>query len=215
MLQEYLELEGFEVTLAHDGESALTAVFSLAQKQPDVMVLDVMMPKLNGFDVLRALRLKSKLPVLMLTARGEDTDSIIGLELGADDYLGKPSNPRVLVARLRALLRRSQENDEPSEATTFSVDGLTIDSQARSAHLNNTVLDLTSTEFTLLYVLLKQAGQVLSKSQLSEAALDRPLSAYDRSIDMHISHLRQKLGPNQQHRIKTVRGVGYQLVVSQ
>ncbi len=205
MLKEYLELEGFEVSQVHDGKSALDQAL---QQPPDVMVLDVMMPVMNGFDLLRALRPQSTVPVLMLTARGDDVDSIVGLELGADDYLGKPCNPRVLVARIRALLRRS----EPNQPANLQIDDLTIDSRTRTACMGDLPLDLTSTEFNVLLALVQHAGEVLTKADLSEMALGRPLSAYDRSIDMHISHLRKKLGlgPNQQGRIQTVRGMGYQ-----
>lgn len=213
MLKEYLEIEGFRVSLAHNGEQALQVAMNV---RLDAMVLDVMMPKMNGFDVLRKLRTQSNLPVLMLTARGEDVDSIIGLELGADDYLGKPSNPRVLVARLRALLRRS----EPSSATgrqtgQMKIADLSIDARSRVARLDGAELELTSTEFNVLYALVKQAGEVVTKADLSRSALARPLELFDRSLDMHVSHLRRKLGPGVDgfDRIKTVRGIGYQLVV--
>jgi len=212
MLQEYLEVEGFQVSLAHDGKTALhqarIGIYEL-------MVLDVMMPQLNGFDVLRELRKDFLLPVLMLTARGEDVDSIVGLELGADDYLPKPCNPRVLVARIRAILRRAQsptENREGMELETLKLDDLEMHLGSRTVTLAGQPITITSTEYSVLEVLLREAGHVVSKSELSERALGRELTRYDRSIDMHLSSLRKKLGPlvSGEERIKTIRGVGYQ-----
>lgn len=214
MLEEYLELEGFKVSLAHDGKAALAAA---TENPPDAIMLDVMMPEMNGFDVLRALRSTSSTPVLMLTARGDDVDSIVGLELGADDYLAKPSSPRMIVARLRALLRRSSlstAGNTPGEP--IEAGDLRIDTSTRSVTLNGKELLFTSSEFNLLLALAERAGTVMSKAALSEAAMGRPLEPYDRSIDMHVSHLRKKLGPGRDgnDRIKTVRGVGYQLTLS-
>ncbi len=190
MLEEYLELEGFEVSLAHDGEMALSTALEI---KPDVIMLDVMMPIINGFDVLRELRKQSSIPVLMLTARGDDVDSIVGLELGADDYLGKPSSPRVIVARLRALLRRSSLlMTLASLGSPIEVGNLTVDTQMRTATLKGEELMLTSSEFNILTTLAKHVGTVLTKSELSESAMGRPLELFDRSIDMHVSHLRKK-----------------------
>jgi len=210
MLSEYLSMENFDIDTAHDGETALVKALD---NQYDLIVLDVMMPKLNGFDVLRKLRQHSQTPVLMLTARGDDVDSVVGLEIGADDYLAKPCNPRVLVAHMRAILRRA---DSPSSGQT-SDDKLTIGDielhrGTRLVYANGQIVTMTSTEYSVLEVLMQQAGQVVSKEQLSERALGRKHSAYDRSLDMHISNLRKKLGlsPDKQERIKTVRGVGYQ-----
>lgn len=213
MLQEYLGAEGFQVEAVHDGEAALQQARTNAH---DVLVLDVMMPERNGFDVLRELRKRSLMPVLMLTARDEDVDSIIGLELGADDYLPKPCNPRVLVARIRAVLRRARVSAD--NATTskqpdvLALDDLEMRTGSRTVILGGRPVALTSTEYSVLEVLLREAGHVVSKGELSERALGRELSRYDRSIDMHLSSLRKKLGPlpDGSDRVKTVRGVGYQ-----
>lgn len=212
MLGDYLRAEGFEVDTAADGEAALR----MAQAQHyDLLVLDVMMPRLNGFDVLRELRPRSQLPVLVLTARGDDVDSIVGLELGADDYLPKPANPRVLVARIRAILRRTDTQPDADAANGpaghLVLDDVAIDSGARTVHCQDRAVPMTSTEFSVLEALARQAGHVVSKSMLSERALGRKLGRYDRSLDMHVSSLRRKLGLRRdgQERIKTVRGVGY------
>lgn len=213
LLKQYLEIEGFEVGVALDGEAALNAALT---GDYDLMVLDVMMPLRNGFDVLRELRKNSMMPVLMLTARGEDVDSIVGLELGADDYLPKPCSPRVLVAHIRAIMRRAQtqagadEGLEPPE--TIKLGDLEIQTGSRSTLLAGKTVSMTSTEYNVLEILLREAGRVVSKTALSERALGRELTPYDRSIDMHVSSLRKKLGPlaGGKERIKTVRGVGYQ-----
>ncbi len=212
MLGEYLEAEGFSVDAVHDGEAAVSQ--AIAQNY-DVMVLDVMMPKKSGFDVLRELRPQSQLPVLILTARGDDVDSVVGLELGADDYLAKPSNPRVLVARIRAILRRSAGNDsDETRHETLRVDDLELHPGTRQVRCNGVQVAMTSTEYSLLEALLAEAGQLVSKEQLSRQALGRELGRWDRGVDMHISNLRKKLGPlpNGGERIKTVRGRGYQYV---
>jgi two-component system response regulator CpxR len=212
MLGEYLGGEGLAVDTAHDGEAALAKARSGAF---DLMVLDVMMPKKNGFDVLRELRAHSLLPVLMLTARDEDVDSIIGLELGADDYLPKPCNPRVLVARIRAILRRAATPaaDVDGSAVLVLAD-LELHAGTRQVHRAGQPVVLTSTEYSVLEALLRAAGHVVSKAELSERALGRKLTRYDRSLDMHVSSLRRKLGalPGGGERIQTVRGVGYQYV---
>ena len=213
LLKQYLEIEGFEVGVALDGEAALNAALT---GDYDLMVLDVMMPLRNGFDVLRELRKNSMMPVLMLTARGEDVDSIVGLELGADDYLPKPCSPRVLVAHIRAVLRRARmqaDNDEEMEPPeTLKLGDLEIQTGSRSTLLDGKAVSMTSTEYNVLEILLREAGHVVSKTALSERALGRELTPYDRSIDMHVSSLRKKLGPlaGGKERIKTVRGVGYQ-----
>jgi len=213
MLQEYLEAEGFQVEAVHNGEEALERARSNAH---DLLVLDVMMPKRNGFDVLRDLRMSSLMPVLMLTARDEDVDSIVGLELGADDYVPKPCNPRVLVARIRAALRRTQasagNNSAHTQPDVLTLDDLQMHTGSRSVVIGEKPIAMTSTEYSVLEVLLREAGHVVSKADLSERALGRKLTRYDRSIDMHLSSLRKKLGPlpNGTERIKTVRGVGYQ-----
>ncbi len=208
LLQTYLGAEGFVVTTTHDGNSALT----LAQSGNfDLIILDVMMPGQDGLQVLQSLRSSSLTPVLMLTARGEDSDSITGLELGADDYLAKPCNPQVLVARIRAVLRRAESisHDGP-----LMVGDLTLNRQRRTLQRNGQDIALTSTEFSVIEVLLRQAGQPVGKADLSLTALGRELGRYDRALDMHISNLRHKLGalPDGGERIITVRGNGYQYV---
>lgn len=217
MLKEYLAAEGFTLVAAHDGETALDKARGSAF---DLIILDVMMPRKNGFDVLRDLRTRTKIPVLMLTARGEDVDSITGLELGADDYLAKPCNPRVLVARIRAILRRAEARHGgragsiAPEALRFG--DLQIHSGTRTVTCQGKAVEMTSTEYCVLEALLREAGRVVSKSNLSERALDRKLAPYDRSLDMHVSNLRKKLGPlpDGQDRIVTVRGIGYQYVIT-
>ncbi len=205
LLREYLGQEGFEVRLAHDGEQALTE-----SRRPglDAMVLDIMMPRMNGIDVLRHLRKESELPVIMLTARGDDLDRIIGLELGADDYLAKPANPRELLARIRAILRRSKTH---STVATLEVGDLVLNQGARELRCEGQLLDLTSTEFSIIQLLLQHGGEVVEKKDLYLAALGREPVAYDRSIDMHVSNLRRKLGPatDGAERIETIRGIGY------
>jgi len=213
MLSQYLGAEGFAVDTAHDGETALAKARS---GNYDLVVLDVMMPRLSGFDVLRELRTKSLMPVLMLTARGEDVDSIVGLELGADDYLAKPCNPRVLVARVRAILRRAESAGAPGEQEdappAIKLGDIEMHPGTRRVLLRGQTVALTSTEYSVLETLLREAGRVVSKANLSEQALGRKLTRYDRSLDMHVVSLRKKLGPldGGEERIKTVRGVGYQ-----
>jgi two-component system response regulator CpxR len=209
LVSEYLTVEGFETTAVHDGEAGLERALS---GEYDLAILDVMMPKLNGFDVLKNLREKSGLPVLMLTARGDDMERIVGLEIGADDYLPKPFNPRELVARLRAILRRAAaESGSQSSAEKITIDDLELSASSRSVKRNGEELPITSVEFDLLSALLRSAGTVVKKEDLSENVLERRLSPYDRSLDMHISNLRKKLGPrpDESERIKTVRSVGY------
>ena len=206
LLREYLGQEGFEVRLAFDGEQALAE-----SRRPglDAMVLDIMMPGMNGIDVLRNLRKESDLPVIMLTARGEDIDRIIGLELGADDYLAKPANPRELLARIRAILRRSHAH---STVATLEVGDLVLNQAGHELHRDGELTELTSTEFSILQLLLQRSGEVVEKKDLYLAALGREPVAYDRSIDMHVSNLRRKLGPTKDgsERIETIRGIGYQ-----
>ena len=207
LVSEYLAVEGFETSVVHDGASGLSAART---GKYDLAILDVMLPKMNGFEVLKNLRTDSSLPVLMLTARGDDMERIVGLESGADDYLPKPFNPRELVARLRAILRRVH-GDENERAEKIAVDDIEISETARTAKLNGEEVILTSVEFDLLKNLLVEAGKVVKKEDLSVRVLDRELSPYDRSLDMHISNLRKKLGNRADgaERIKTVRSVGY------
>lgn len=209
LVSEYLTVEGFETECVHDGESGLKQAGS---GEFDLAILDVMLPKMNGFDVLRNLREASDVPVLMLTARGDDMERIVGLEIGADDYLPKPFNPRELVARLRAILRRvSPEEEDGTAPDKLNVDDLEISAASRSARLEGVEVSLTSVEFDLLFALVRDAGRIVKKEDLSERVLERSLSPYDRSLDMHISNLRKKLGhrADGSERIKTVRSVGY------
>jgi two-component system response regulator CpxR len=190
LLRDFLEREGFEVALAHTADEALAA----ARAEPfDALVLDVMMPGRSGLDALRELRRESALPVLMLTALGEDIDRILGLELGADDYLPKPCNPRELAARLRAVLRRAR--GEGHEALTDLRNGpIALRAASRSVSVDGQPVALTATEFDLLVLLLREAGRVVSKERISQTVLGRPLGPFDRSIDVHVSNLRRKLG---------------------
>ena len=210
LLTDYLTTEGFAVELVHDGEAG--AELALAGDF-DLVILDVMLPGINGFEVLRRLRTGSATPVLMLTAHGDDVDRIVGLEMGADDYLPKPFNPRELVARIRAVQRRTESASAtvtaPSE--TVTVGDVTLDLGARTVRVGGVPIELTSVEFSLLEVLIRLAGQIVSREELSQQALGRELSAYDRSIDVHVSSLRRKLGAvsEENERIKTVRGIGY------
>lgn len=205
MLAEYLESENFTVSKACDGAMG---VKQAQEKKYDAIVLDVMMPKMDGFSVLRELRPNNTTPVIMLTAKGEDIDRIVGLEMGADDYLPKPCNPRELVARIKAVLRRTKVVAPTDKIITGD---LVVKPKARKAYFAQQELNLTSSEYNLLEVLARQVGQVVDKETLSEQALGKKLTAYDRSIDMHLSKLRQKLGDDEQQLIQTVRGMGYQL----
>jgi len=212
LLEEYLTPEGFDVVAVHDGVAAVEAV---KQHHFELLVLDVMMPEMNGFEVLRQVRKFSAIPVIMLTARGDDVDSIVGLEIGADDYLAKPCNPRVLVAHIRAILRRT-ESSESTDVTSDSllIDNVEIQRGARRVFLADKPVSMTSTEYCVLEILMEHAGEVVLKEDLSQLALRREHTIHDRSLDMHISKLRKKLGPisDEQERIKTVRGIGYQYV---
>ncbi len=209
LVSEYLTGEGFVVETVHNGRNGLEKA---SANEFDLVTLDVMLPAMNGFEVLRELRKTSNVPVLMLTARGEETERIVGLETGADDYLAKPFNPRELVARIRAVLRRVQGEDEMPAPEKFSVDDLEISETARSAKRGGEELPLTSVEFDLLVALLKEAGKIVKKEDLSRTVLERSLSPFDRSLDMHVSNLRKKLGKRtggDEERIKTIRSVGY------
>lgn len=213
MQMEYLSAEGFEVRAVHDGDTG--AVEALSGNYA-IVVLDVMMPRVGGIEALRRIRAQSRIPVIMLTARGDDIDRVLGLELGADDYVPKPCTPRELVARIRAILRRSGTevlSHEPPGPT--SVGNLCLRPEQRRAEWAGQLLDLTSTEFNLLEVLAEHAGSPVSKQELSERGLGRPLARYDRSIDVHVSNLRHKLGMLADGRspIQTVRGIGYQYIV--
>ncbi|WP_221793477.1 response regulator [Oceanobacter mangrovi] len=216
LLQEYLSMEGFELTPVHDGESGLEQALS---GRYDLVLLDVMLPKLNGFELLRKLRAQSTVPVIMLTARGESVDRVLGLEHGADDYIAKPYHHHELVARIRALFRRIDLTGEESSAPAdgvLKVGELVLTPTDRSVVIHGEELILTGAEFGVLQCLMEHAGELVSKDNLSMAALGRALMAYDRSIDMHVSNLRKKLGRRDDGGdwIKTVRSRGYLLVKS-
>ena len=204
MLKEYLEREGFGVATVHDGEAAARLALSGGYQ---IVVLDVMMPKVDGIEALRQIRQTSRVPVVMLTARGDDIDRIVGLELGADDYVPKPCTPRELVARLRAILRRAQPG---ASGGPLEIGALILWPEKRRAQWRGRELALTSIEFNVLEVLMRNAGRVVSKHEISEQALGRPLARFDRSIDVHLSAIRQKLGEGARM-IRTVRGLGYHL----
>src|SRR3954463_14409328 len=208
LVSEYLRPEGFQVEAVHDGKTGLTRAMSGDHL---LVVLDVMLPGLNGFDVLRRLRDGSRVPVLLLTARGEDVDRIVGLEIGADDYLPKPFNPRELVARIRAILRRTHSAaGEALVPDIIKVGDVELDPARRSVHHHGKPVELTSVEFGLLQVLLREAGRVVTREALVDEVLGRKFSPFDRSIDMHVSKVRKKLGDTDtEDHIKTVRGAGY------
>jgi len=207
LVREFLEGEGFEVDEKYDGVSGLEAVF---EADIALVVLDVMLPRLNGFEVLRRIRENSSVPVIMLTARGEDVDRIVGLEMGADDYLAKPFNPRELAARIRAILRRIDRGGDAG-CEVLAVADVRLDCAARQVTSDGREVVLTGVEFQVLEILMRAAGQVVSRNDLSRAALGRRASSLDRSLDVHVSNLRRKLGLSSQgtEPIKTVRGVGY------
>ena len=209
LLTERLGTEGFTIEAVHDGPRGLQRALSMEHA---LVVLDLMLPGMGGLDVLRRLRAASPVPVLILTARGEDVDRILGLEIGADDYLPKPFNPRELIARIRAILRRSARVEDSS--APLVVGDIRLDSKAREVWLNDAPLSLTSVEFSLLEAFLQNAGRVVSRELLTETVLGRKLGPFDRVIDVHVSNVRKKLGPAQcGERIKAVRGSGYLFVV--
>lgn len=211
LLVEYLGTDGLALTVAHSGEAGLqearSGTFAL-------LILDIMLPDISGLEVLRQIRRESELAVMMLTARGDDVDRIVGLELGADDYLPKPCNPRELAARIHAILRRAQRSAPPAEDAGDASSGLSISKMKRTASWHGESLQLTSAEFNILMVLFENIGQVVAKSELSKRSLGRSLERYDRSLDMHVSNLRHKLPARDdgRSRIQTVHGAGYLLL---
>ena len=209
MLQEFLAGEQLDVSPCHSGEDGLRV---LATGQFDLLILDIMLPGMNGLEVLKQLRKTDAVPVIMLTARGEDVDRIIGLEFGADDYLAKPFNPRELAARIKAIMRRLQATE--AKPQTLRLGGIELDARTRRVNVDRQPLALTGTEFEILRCLLEIPGQVVSKERLSERVLGRRLLPYDRSIDTHISNLRGKLesAGNRTDTIQNQRGVGYVLI---
>lgn len=209
LLVEYLATESFTVSAVHDGEAGVAAALSGGH---DLVLLDVTLPKLNGFDALKQIRQQSDIPVLMLTARGDDVDRIIGLEIGADDYLPKPYNHRELVARIKAILRRGRIPVITEGASrTLQIDDVSLNLANREATISGEPLELTATEFLVLKTLIEKVGELISRDDLTQIALNRKLTLYDRAIDMHVSNVRKKIGirPDGSPRIKTVRGSGY------
>ena len=212
LLQEYLTEEGYDVATDTDGRAAIAAA---AGNTVDIIVLDIMMPRMNGIEALQRIRKLSQIPVLMLTARGDDIDRISGLNLGADDYVPKPCSPGELAARLRAILRRVHQPASGASTDVLEVGRLVIFPGKRTVEWRGEALELTGTEFTLLEVLARNAGQLVSKQDISKQAFGKPLAPFDRRIDVHISSVRQKLGlrADGQPWIRSVRGQGYQLLV--
>jgi len=210
LLTEYLEEEDFAVPACHTAQQGLSEALS---GNYAFLILDVMLPGYSGIDLLRQIRQSSAVPILMLTARGDEVDRIVGLEMGADDYLPKPFNPRELVARIRAIQRRGENGfcNRRSVPSKLRADDLLVDLGPRTVLQHQTEIPLTAMEFTLLHALLKQIGTVVHRDELAQEVLGRKLEMFDRSIDVHISSLRKKLGRNVNgiERIKTVRGVGY------
>jgi DNA-binding response OmpR family regulator len=208
LLAERLSSEGFVLEAVHDGPRGLERALS---NDYTLVVLDLMLPGMGGLDVLRRIRARSPVPVLILTARGEDVERILGLEIGADDYVPKPFNPRELIARIRAILRRSARISTATEPLVLG--DIRLDPAAREAQIQGTPLDLTNAEFTVLEMLIQHAGRVVTREQLTETVLGRKLGPFDRVIDVHVSNIRKKLGSNQgSNRIKAVRGSGYLFV---
>jgi DNA-binding response OmpR family regulator len=213
LLKRFLEGEGFHVDAAYDQATGLTAALS---NDHELIILDVMLPGGTGFELLKALRAQSSVPVLLLTARGEAVDRILGLEIGADDYLAKPFDPRELVARIRAIFRRTRE-PAPALASRgdhdeiLSVGDISMSLGTRTVTCSNTPVELTSVEFNVLELLLRHAGSVVTREQIAEVALGRPLNIFDRSVDVHVSRLRKKLStcPGTDELIRPIRGTGY------
>jgi two-component system phosphate regulon response regulator OmpR len=208
MLGDYLRPRGYQVEACGDGESGLAA---LARGEPEAVILDVMLPGIDGLEVCRRLRARSQVPILMLTARGDDLDRIVGLELGADDYLPKPFNPRELLARLGAILRRTRGPVPPDEVLRFG--HLEIDRAAREVRVRGQRRDLTGRQFDLLLLLAERAGRVQSREQLMDALKGEVWDSVDRSIDVHVSRIRQLIEDDAKHPrlLQTVRGAGYVL----
>ena len=212
LLIEYLQPEGFSLETTGNAQRGIERALS---GEHSMVVLDVMLPEISGFDILRRIRASSSIPVLMLTARGDEIDRIVGLEMGADDYLPKPFNPRELVARLRAISRRAapprQKMADPSAGEILVVGDLVLEPKTRSVKKAGCPVNVTAAEFSLLHELLREAGHVLSRERLTELVLGRKMTLFDRSIDVHISSLRRKLGPEIAgiERIKAIRGIGY------
>ncbi|MFT5837889.1 MAG: two-component system response regulator CpxR [Flavobacteriales bacterium] len=213
LLKEYLTPQGYDLEVACDGEAGLSLATST--KHYDLILLDVMLPKLDGFEVLRKLRISHLTPVLMLTAKGDDYDKILGLEMGADDYLAKPFNHRELSARIKALVRRMALFPSGSVQQNLKLGNVELFPSAQQVFCADNIIELTGTEYSILHLLMINQGILVSKQDISEKVLGRKLAAFDRSIDMHVSNLRKKLAAySSEEKIKTHRGAGYLYVVS-
>ncbi len=218
LLKDYLGHEGYQVDACHSAEEALELLADGSGW--DLLVLDIQMPGASGLELLQQLRPRVQTPVIMLTGRGDEIDRILGLEMGADDYLGKPCNPRELLARVRAILRRASLQEQPAQKSLFPEQpveafGICLDPGSREVRIDNQPIEMTSAEFNVLAYLMNNAGKVMAKEQLTELVLHRKLTAYDRALDVHVSRVRQKLSALQsgdKELIKTVRGQGYQFV---
>ena len=208
LLEEYLQGEGMTVESVHNGNEGLERALNNSYS---IVVLDVMLPGMQGLEVLRRIRAESNIPVVMLTARGEEVDRIVGLEVGADDYVPKPFNPRELLARMRAVLRRTSGSSESAESMPLAVGDITIDAARRFVACGGDEIQTTAAEFDLLSLFLNHPGQVIDREQIAQQVLGRSFYAHDRSIDMHVSKLRRKLGPHPDgsDRLKSIRSVGY------
>jgi two-component system OmpR family response regulator/two-component system response regulator CpxR len=215
LLSQYFSFEGADVSVANDAQQALQLLGS--SEKINIAVFDIMMPGMSGLELLQQLRAKSNLPVIMLTGKGGDVDRIVGLEMGADDYMAKPCNPRELLARIKAVLRRTSNNViAQTQTSSIELMGVSLRPATREVFVNEVLLELTSAEFNVLHHLMLTPGVVVSKSQLTEKVLHRPLTPYDRSIDVHLSRVRQKISAIQGHQelIKTVRGEGYLFILT-
>ena len=208
LLTEYLSIEGFKVTCCHDGLTGLTMA---RNKTYSLILLDVMMPRLTGFEVLSALDGKHTTPILMLTAKGDEADKILGLELGADDYLAKPFHHKELLARINAILRRIELTvANLKQSTQTTVNHVSLNPATREVYCHQNLIELTGTEYQILSLLMESASNIVSKADISVKVLQRKLSPFDRSIDMHVSNIRRKLLPfSPNDKLKTVRGAGY------
>jgi two-component system response regulator CpxR len=208
LLGELLRADGFDVETWNTGGGAAERV---AASAPSLVILDVMLPEMSGFEILKQVRRTSQVPVILLTARGDDVDRIVGLEIGADDYVPKPFNPRELTARIQAVLRRAEPRPGGSEPRVLTVGDVVLDPGARAVLVSGRAVELTTVEFDMLQALLASAGEVVPREELTHSVLGRELAPFDRSIDMHISRIRRKLGerPDNAERIKAIRGVGY------
>jgi len=209
IVSAYIKREGWQTVVASDGESALTIA---AREHPDLIILDLMLPKMSGWDVCRTLRQKSQIPIIMLTARDDVSDKIVGLELGADDYVTKPFDPKELVSRVRAVLRRT-EGQSPTIKSQLTIGELVIDTEKRTVHLQSQSVELTAMEFDLLRTMVENPGRVYSRLQLLERVQGDAYEGYERTIDSHIKNLRRKIEPDPEHPryIATVYGVGYKM----